>query len=319
MPRTFTVTTRTAVNVEQMFDVSLSIDHHLDSMRSSGERAVAGITSGQIALGETVTWRARHFGIRFTMTSLITALERPRRFVDEQVRGPFRVFRHEHVFRAEHPGTVMVDTLTVGSPTFGVPLIGLMVERMILVPYLRRLIRQRNAHLLAAVAPTPPTHTHPELAEWPDHTRGGFRRAEASALVGRGGAAWERMSHDVLTWGVKTRSGFRIDSPGPVAVGDRPLIRGRAFGATVSEPVEVVSVVNEPTRVGFAYRTLPGHPVLGEEAFILHRHDTSPHSDIRFTVRSLTAPAPYGRWRPLYPLLRIAQRIAKRRYLRALR
>ena len=48
----------------------------------------------------------------------------------------------------------MVDTLTVGSPTFGVPAFGTLVERLVLVPYLRRLIRQRNAHLVAAVAPT---------------------------------------------------------------------------------------------------------------------------------------------------------------------
>ena len=302
-----------------MFDASLSIDHHLDSMRSSGERAVAGVTSGQIALGETVTWRARHFGIRFTMTSLITALDRPRRFVDEQVRGPFRIFRHEHLFRAEHPGTVMVDTLTIGSPAFGVPLIGTIAERMILVPYLRRLIRQRNDHLVAAVAPTPPAHTHPERVEWAATQHPRFRKNEATVAVGRGSAAWHRMSRDLLSWGVKTRSGFGVDSSGPVAVGDRPVIRARILGARVIEPVEVVAVVNEPTRVAFAYRTLPGHPVLGEEAFILHRPDASDRAEIRLTVRSLTAPARWGRWRLLYPGLRVAQRIARRRYLRALR
>ncbi|MDO8383037.1 MAG: SRPBCC family protein [Microbacterium sp.] len=156
MPTSFAVTTRTTASVEDLFDASLSIDHHLDSMRSSGERAVAGVTSGTIGLGESVTWRARHFGIRFTMTSRITALDRPHRFVDEQTRGPFRSFRHEHVFRSEGTRTVMVDTLTVESPTLGVPAFGTLVERLILVPYLRRLIRQRNAHLVAAVAPTPP-------------------------------------------------------------------------------------------------------------------------------------------------------------------
>lgn len=151
MPRSFTVTTRTAAVVEDLFDASLSIDHHLDSMRRSGERAVAGVTSGQIGLGETVTWNARHFGIRFTMTSRITALSRPHRFVDEQVRGPFRTFRHEHAFRSDGAETVMVDTLTIGSPTFGLPILATIAERLVLVPYLRQLIRQRNAHLVAAV------------------------------------------------------------------------------------------------------------------------------------------------------------------------
>jgi ligand-binding SRPBCC domain-containing protein len=34
------------------------------------------------------------------MTSRITEWSRPERFVDEQVRGPFAAFRHEHLFEA---------------------------------------------------------------------------------------------------------------------------------------------------------------------------------------------------------------------------
>jgi uncharacterized protein (UPF0548 family)/ligand-binding SRPBCC domain-containing protein len=314
VPRSFSVTTRTGARVEDLFDASLSIDEHLESMRSSGELAIAGVTSGRIGLGESVTWRARHFGIRFTMTSRITALDRPHRFVDEQLRGPFRTFRHEHVFRTEGAETVMTDTLTIGSPVFGA-----LAERVILVPYLRRLIRQRNAHLIAAVAPRPPTHTHPALRDWPDDAHPRFRRAEASVLIGRGDATWDRASHDVLSWAVKTRSGFLVDARGPVQVGDRPVIRARALGVTITEPVEVIAVVNEPTRIGFAYRTLTGHPVLGEESFIVSREDTSERGRVRLTIRSLTAPAPHQPWRMLHPILLVAQRIARRRYLRALR
>lgn len=71
------------------FDLSLSVDAHTGSMAASGERAVAGVTSGVMKLGDTVTWRARHFGIAFRMTSAITEYQRPARFVDEQQRGPF--------------------------------------------------------------------------------------------------------------------------------------------------------------------------------------------------------------------------------------
>ena len=42
-------------------------------MASSQERAVAGRMTGAIELGETVTWRARHFGYWWTLTSRITA------------------------------------------------------------------------------------------------------------------------------------------------------------------------------------------------------------------------------------------------------
>ncbi len=142
----FSVVTRVPVPAEELFDLSLSIDAHQDSMAASREQAIGGVTSGTIGLGESVTWRARHFGIWFTMTSQITALDRPHRFVDEQVRGPFRSFRHEHVFVSEGSAVVMTDTIAVASP-----ILGRLVERTILVPYLRRLIRKRNDHLVGTL------------------------------------------------------------------------------------------------------------------------------------------------------------------------
>jgi hypothetical protein len=49
--------------VEICFDTARSIDVHMASTAHTGERAIAGRTSGLIELGETVTWRARHFGV----------------------------------------------------------------------------------------------------------------------------------------------------------------------------------------------------------------------------------------------------------------
>lgn len=157
--------------------------------------------------------------------------------------------------------------------------------------------------------------TMPEAADWAASDPA-FRRSERSAVVGRGDDAWQRAADDVLRWRVKTRSGFLVDSLAPVRAGQRERIRVRMLGVTIVEPVEVVAVVEDPDRVGFAYRTLPGHPVDGEEAFVVHR-DTA-GGDIVLTVRSLTRPAPQQPWRMLHPLLRIAQLVARRRYLRAL-
>ena len=112
-------------------------------MRGSRESAVAGVTSGTLQRGDSVTWRARHFGVWFQLSVRITDLDRPRCFVDEQTAGPFRRFRHEHRFEARGGGTRMVDTITVASPV-----LGRIVEPLVLVPYLRRLIIRRNTHLL---------------------------------------------------------------------------------------------------------------------------------------------------------------------------
>ena len=127
-----------------VFDLSLDIGAHIASMSTSDERAVAGVTSGQIGLGETVTWRARHFGIPFTMTSKVTEWERPHRFVDEQVRGPFRSFHHEHLFDENDGVTTMVDRVRFDAP---VGPIGRLVERIVLGRYLEGLIEERGQYL----------------------------------------------------------------------------------------------------------------------------------------------------------------------------
>jgi ligand-binding SRPBCC domain-containing protein len=144
VPSTFAIVTEAPVDRQRLFDISLDIDAHVSSMEQSGEQAVAGRTTGRIGLGETVTWRARHFGIWFTMTSKITALEEPTRFVDQQLRGPFKTFIHEHRFDTTTHGSRMTDTITVGAPIFG-----RLAECLVLVPYLRHLIAKRNKHLLA--------------------------------------------------------------------------------------------------------------------------------------------------------------------------
>lgn len=131
-----------AAAVEECFELSLSVDAHTDSKGASGERAIAGVTSGQMTLGDSVTWRARHFGIPFRMTSKITAYERPFRFVDEQVRGPFRAWRHEHTFAASSSGTTsMIDAVEFRSPLGP---IGALADGLVLRRYLLDLLRQRN-------------------------------------------------------------------------------------------------------------------------------------------------------------------------------
>lgn len=137
----FRIETLIAATIEDCFDLSISVDAHVASMENSGERAVGCVTSGRMGLGDTVTWRARHFGIAFRMTSAITALDFPNRFVDEQQSGPFGRWWHEHRFtRADHH-TRMTDTVRFASP-LGV--LGLVADRLVLDSYLKKLIRQRN-------------------------------------------------------------------------------------------------------------------------------------------------------------------------------
>jgi ligand-binding SRPBCC domain-containing protein len=140
----FEIVTETDKPVEEMFDLARSIDVHTASQAKAAETAVGGVTAGLIGLGEDVTWRARHFGIPFRLTSRVTEFEAPRRFVDEQTRGPFASFHHEHLFEPMGDGSVMIDRIHLAAP-FG-PL-GRLAEKVVLARYLRRLIRERGVFL----------------------------------------------------------------------------------------------------------------------------------------------------------------------------
>jgi len=115
-------------------------------MGSSRERVVAGVESGLMAMGDTVTWKARHFGLSFRMTSKITVYESPTRFVDEQTSGPFASWWHEHRFEPRDGHTLMTDVVRYESPAGAV---GRLVDRVFLERYMRRLLTQRNAWLKA--------------------------------------------------------------------------------------------------------------------------------------------------------------------------
>ena len=139
MPR-IRIETHIAASIERCFDLARDIDFHTRSMARTGERAVAGRTSGRIGLGESVTWEARHLGVRQRLTSRITAFDRPTHFRDEMTAGAFRSFAHDHRFEARDGGTVMTDEVVFRSP-FG-PL-GWLVDYVFMTGYLRRLLAGR--------------------------------------------------------------------------------------------------------------------------------------------------------------------------------
>jgi hypothetical protein len=84
------VVSRINAALATVFDLELDVDVHAESWAESQETATTTTGRRQLALGDEVTFRARDFGLRWRMTSRISAYERPYHFVDEQTRGPFR-------------------------------------------------------------------------------------------------------------------------------------------------------------------------------------------------------------------------------------
>ncbi|MEO8899154.1 MAG: SRPBCC family protein [Candidatus Dormibacter sp.] len=143
MPR-INLVTAIAAPPEDCFDTARDVAVHLASSRS--ERVADGVREGMLKLDDEVTWRARHFGVPWRMTSKIVEYNRPYEFVDEMQRGPFGRWRHQHVFEATSLGTRMVDGVDFASP-FG--RLGSTVDALVLRRYMTKLLRRHNQHVTA--------------------------------------------------------------------------------------------------------------------------------------------------------------------------
>jgi uncharacterized protein (UPF0548 family) len=179
----------------------------------------------------------------------------------------------------------------------------------------------------------------------------GYRPSEASVKLGSGDGRFNAASASMLTWGVQRGSGIRVTevhagtgmeyhgiamNPDGTPRADQPERSseerfgpdGTAYitpGMTATQvirigpfelkaPVRVVWVIEEPERVGYALGTLDGHPLSGEESFILERLDDG---TVWLSFRQFSRPRPWY-WRVIAPLVRRVQRAYTARFLRAL-
>lgn len=129
---------------QKLFDLCLDMDVHQAGMSHYKEKAIAGVTKGVISLGETVTWRAKHFGVFQKLTVQITEVDSPNYFADEMIKGSFKRFKHSHYFEYKEGGTLMIDLFDFNSP---LGIIGKFVDKYIMTDYMTRLLIKKNQHL----------------------------------------------------------------------------------------------------------------------------------------------------------------------------
>ena len=137
------MTTLINAPVERCFRLSLSVDLHLKAAERTGERVLAGVSSGLIRAGQTVTWSGRHLGLRSEHTSVIDGWRPYTYFRDTMTKGRFAHFAHEHHFAPMNDGTRMRDDVDFSAPLG--PL-GRFVEGR-LRKHLREFLLEHNAFL----------------------------------------------------------------------------------------------------------------------------------------------------------------------------
>jgi ligand-binding SRPBCC domain-containing protein len=100
--------------------------------------------------GSLIDYRLKLRGIPMKWRSEITVWEPPYRFVDEQRRGPYKLWRHEHAFEERDGGTLCRDRVTYDVPG------GWLVNKLLVQRDVERIFRfrdQRMKEIFAAQKP----------------------------------------------------------------------------------------------------------------------------------------------------------------------
>jgi uncharacterized protein (UPF0548 family) len=137
----------------------------------------------------------------------------------------------------------------------------------------------------------------------------GYTHLRMSRRIGTGRPRFEEAADAVMRYGMLRGAGLRVSASTEVArVGSDVLGRLGPFVA----PCRVVYLIDEPNRRGFAYGSLPGHAVSGEEMFGVRYDPTD--GGVYSEVAAFSRPATW--WSRLgAPVLTVVQQLVSRRYL----
>lgn len=143
----------------------------------------------------------------------------------------------------------------------------------------------------------------------------GFRHDTFMRTLGSGPEDFTRARQGIERWAAHRGSGVDIFPPDAVVrPGAIVAILTRQLGLWVLAACRVETVIDEATRFGFVYATLPDHPETGYESFVV----SNVEGEISFQIDAVSRPGT-ALLRLGAPVTRVLQRRASAAYLAALR
>lgn len=133
-----------------------------------------------------------------------------------------------------------------------------------------------------------------QAEHWPQ----GFAHVDKTLSVGTGQEVFDALAEGIMTWEIQRRAGLQVSAP-PRAVVGAKIVSGFGVGKLrLPVPCEVVWALEPQTLMGpggtkmqlagFGYGTLPGHPAVGEEAFIAMK---TAEGRVQFRLLAFSKPA----------------------------
>ena len=157
--------------------------------------------------------------------------------------------------------------------------------------------------------------SYPEVGATAVQLPDGYDHLVVHRVIGHGESTFHRAADRLMSWQMHRTAGLTVTATTPcVEPGSRVRLRLGWHLLRISFACQVVYVVEEERRRGFAYGTLQGHPEQGEERFCVEwREDDA----VVFTLTAFSRP---GTWwsRAVAPISRRLQQRYTHRYLQAL-
>lgn len=138
---TLHLTTFIKAPVERVFDLCRNTTVYKKALEARKEQLNASASSVLVKEGDTVTLSARHLGKTRALTARIIEMDVNERFVEEQVKGDLKSFRHEHYFKPVENGTIVIDMVEMEEPRDAV---GGLMGKFFMKKYFEALLSKRN-------------------------------------------------------------------------------------------------------------------------------------------------------------------------------
>ncbi|MEA2339894.1 MAG: hypothetical protein QOE82_3901 [Thermoanaerobaculia bacterium] len=108
---------------------------------SPGEKIRVIQTAPSLNVGSRTIVEIRIAFVYVRFESLHTAYDPPRKFEDQQVRGPFKRWSHRHIVEPHPDGAILIDDIEY-TPPFG--LLGRLADPIVIKPRLRKVFAFRH-------------------------------------------------------------------------------------------------------------------------------------------------------------------------------
>ncbi|HEU0102008.1 MAG TPA: DUF1990 domain-containing protein [Mycobacteriales bacterium] len=156
--------------------------------------------------------------------------------------------------------------------------------------------------------------TYAEVGAAAGELPAGYTALEQVTDLGAGASVLPRVGGALLRWELHREARMVVAATDPdVRVGGTVVSAAPAGPLALLATCRVVAVLDGPDRMGFAYGSLPGHPLVGEEQLSVELSA----GRVVFRIRSFSRPV--GLAGVLPAAARTGQRLVNRRYAAAAR